>query len=189
MNIFIIDCCPARLSVESQKGINAVQICSRYVPLRTRRVLLLYKVYGDSAFLVLNWTSLNSVTTLLALSWRYVYSCLHPTDTVDVVFKGKYLLLDNMFLLGETFTKKWKKDSICRKPEMCTTFLFFPPFKFRISRNNSVFINYFFLFNLHLNVIIMCLFYLWMDCSKKKYILKKNFIWRIETALLILAHE
>ena len=31
------------------------------VPLRTRRVLLLYKVYGNSAFLVLNGTLLNSV--------------------------------------------------------------------------------------------------------------------------------
>ena len=38
------------------------------VPLRTRRALLLYRVYGDSALVVLNLTSLNSVNALLALS-------------------------------------------------------------------------------------------------------------------------
>ena len=36
-------------------------------PLRTRRALSLYKVYGDSALLVLSGTSLNSVNALLAL--------------------------------------------------------------------------------------------------------------------------
>ena len=41
------------------------------VPLRTRRVLLLYKVNGDSALLVLNGTSLICNSALLALSWRY----------------------------------------------------------------------------------------------------------------------
>ena len=40
------------------------------VPLRTRRGLLLYKVYGDSSFLVLNGTPLISINTLLALSRR-----------------------------------------------------------------------------------------------------------------------
>ena len=51
-------------SVKSKKGVNDLD-----VPLRTRRVLLLtYKVYGDSAILVLNSTSLNSVNALLALS-------------------------------------------------------------------------------------------------------------------------
>ena len=38
------------------------------VPLRTRRVLLLYKVYGDSALLVLNGTSLNRDSALLVLN-------------------------------------------------------------------------------------------------------------------------
>ena len=38
------------------------------VPLRTRRALLLYKVYGDSALLVLNGTSLNFNNALLALN-------------------------------------------------------------------------------------------------------------------------
>ena len=51
-------------SVESQKGVNAVQD----VPLRTRRALSLYKFYGDSALLVLNGASLNNVNALLALS-------------------------------------------------------------------------------------------------------------------------
>ena len=39
-------------------------------PLRTRRALSLYKVYGDIALLVLNGTSLNSDSALLALNWR-----------------------------------------------------------------------------------------------------------------------
>ena len=42
------------------------------VQLRTRRVLSLYKVSGDSALLVLNGTSLKSVKALLALSRRHV---------------------------------------------------------------------------------------------------------------------
>ena len=42
-------------------------------PLRTRRALLLYKVEGDSALLVLNETSLNSDSALLALNWQYMY--------------------------------------------------------------------------------------------------------------------
>ena len=41
------------------------------VPLRTRRALLLYKVYGDSALLVLNGNSLICNNALLALNWRY----------------------------------------------------------------------------------------------------------------------
>ena len=40
------------------------------VLLRTRRVLSLYKVYGDIALLVLNGTSLNIINALLALSRR-----------------------------------------------------------------------------------------------------------------------
>ena len=43
------------------------------VPLKTRRVLLLYNVYWESALLVLSKTLLNSVNALLALSWRYVF--------------------------------------------------------------------------------------------------------------------
>ena len=39
------------------------------VPLRTRRVLLLYKVNGNSALLVLNGTSLICNNALLTLSW------------------------------------------------------------------------------------------------------------------------
>ena len=40
------------------------------VLLRTKRALSLYKVYGDSALLVLNRTSLNSESALLALNWQ-----------------------------------------------------------------------------------------------------------------------
>ena len=38
------------------------------VQLRTVTALSLYNVYGDSALLVLNGTSLNSINALLALS-------------------------------------------------------------------------------------------------------------------------
>ena len=50
--------------IESQKGVTTD------IPLRTRRALLLYKVYGDSALLVLNW-SLKSINALLALGIQY----------------------------------------------------------------------------------------------------------------------
>ena len=56
-------------SVESQKGVIVVR---PDVLLRTKRVLLLYKVYGDSALLVLNSTSLNCNNALLALNWQIV---------------------------------------------------------------------------------------------------------------------
>ena len=78
-------------SIENQKGTINIQICSvenqkgiiKYVPLRTRRPLSLYKVYGNSALLVLNGTSLNSDSTLLALNWRckvfmsIIFSSIH----------------------------------------------------------------------------------------------------------------
>ena len=38
------------------------------IPLRTKRALSLYKVYGDSILLVLNGTSLKIVNAILALS-------------------------------------------------------------------------------------------------------------------------
>ena len=38
------------------------------VPLRTRRALLLYKVYGNSSLLLFNRTSFNSDSLLMALS-------------------------------------------------------------------------------------------------------------------------
>ena len=46
-------------------------------PLRARRALSLYKVYGSSALLVLNGTSLNCSNALLALNWRFVKSLSH----------------------------------------------------------------------------------------------------------------
>ena len=50
---------------------------SKGVPLRTRRALSLYQVYGDSALLVLNGTSLNCLNVLLALSRRVSSFNLH----------------------------------------------------------------------------------------------------------------
>ena len=55
----------------------ALKLQLKDVPLRTRRVLLLYiEVYGDSALLVLNWTSLICNNALLALGWRFVLTYL-----------------------------------------------------------------------------------------------------------------
>ena len=59
------------LSVDMRTRRVLMQIKDVPLSLRARRAFLLYKVYGDSALLVLNGTSLNSVNTLLALSWQY----------------------------------------------------------------------------------------------------------------------
>ena len=55
------------ISVESQKGIIAVHRCS----LENQKGVLLYKVFSDSALLVLNGTSLNCNNVLLALNRQY----------------------------------------------------------------------------------------------------------------------
>ena len=54
-------------SVESQKGVIAAQRCS----VENQKRLMLYKVYGNSALLVLNGTSVSCNNALLALNWRY----------------------------------------------------------------------------------------------------------------------
>ena len=59
-----------RCSVENQKGTITIQRCS-IEWLRTRRALSPWTLYSDSALLVLNGTSLNIYTALLALNWRH----------------------------------------------------------------------------------------------------------------------
>ena len=70
------------------------------VPLRTRRALSLYKVYGDNALLVHNGTSLNSISALLALSRRLLlpvavetihapYPLSHQSDPFQLFSWGK----------------------------------------------------------------------------------------------------
>ena len=59
------------LSVENLRARRALSLFNN-VPMRTRRVLLLAKDYGESALLVLNRTSLNSVNALLVLSRQHV---------------------------------------------------------------------------------------------------------------------
>ena len=51
----------------------SMAIAPFWFSMRTRRVLLLYKVNGDSALLVLNGTLLNSDNALLVLSRRHIY--------------------------------------------------------------------------------------------------------------------
>ena len=52
-------------SFESQKGTNTAQWCSIE---NQKGAIAIYKVYGNSTFLVLNGTSLNSANALLVLS-------------------------------------------------------------------------------------------------------------------------
>ena len=84
---------------------NCLTPISSDVPLRTRRVLSLYKVYDDSALLVLKWTSLNCNNALLALNWRYFPSlfycqcegmCHYPWIT-------KKLLISNLSKIAWSF--------------------------------------------------------------------------------------
>ena len=49
--------------------------------LRARRALLLYKVYGNSALLLLNRTSLNSVNAHLVPSRRYANDVITHAQT------------------------------------------------------------------------------------------------------------
>ena len=58
-------------SVESKKGVSAVQRCS----VENQKVLLPYKVYSSSRLLVLNETLLNGINVLLALSRWYLCVC------------------------------------------------------------------------------------------------------------------
>ena len=65
----VIICTPFRiyrqLSVDCQKGVNAVQRCSIE---NQKGAIAVQSLYGDSALLVLNGISLNSVNTLLAVN-------------------------------------------------------------------------------------------------------------------------
>ena len=56
--------------------------------LRTRRVLSLYKVYGDSALLVLNGTSLNSINALLVLRRYFHENCTVPVVAWELLRLG-----------------------------------------------------------------------------------------------------
>ena len=54
------------------------------VPSRTRKVLSLYKVYGNSALLVLNGTSLNIDSALLPLNWRICWLFCFFQDAIHI---------------------------------------------------------------------------------------------------------
>ena len=61
------------LLLQTHHQLRATNVFSQFkdVLLRTRRVLYLYKVGGDSTLLVLNGTSLNTVNALLVLNQRH----------------------------------------------------------------------------------------------------------------------
>ena len=62
------------------------------VSLRTRRALLLYKVFGDSTLLDLNGTSLNSISALLDLNWRYYFLPLF-VESIIFIYKLIFFLI------------------------------------------------------------------------------------------------
>ena len=81
-------------SVESQKGV----MMFKDVRLRTRRVMSLYSLWriGDSALLVLNRTSLNSINVLLTLSWRYWFIDLVSFED-NKTFKPHQIIQDSSY--------------------------------------------------------------------------------------------
>ena len=86
------------------------------VPLRTRRVLSLYKLYGDSALLVLNGTVMNRINTLLALSRQYivwVMSCLFRVCIVCQIFKDLKLMTKSVSSMI-----RWQMNEGCQKFEL-----------------------------------------------------------------------
>ena len=63
------------------------------VPLTTRRAQLLYKVYGDSTLLVLNRTSLNSDSALLALNWWKHHKTIWHVSLLMLCMGGSRILI------------------------------------------------------------------------------------------------
>ena len=82
------------------------------VPLRTRRALLLYKVYGNSALLVLNGTSLICNNALLALNWRHTFMPLIKWDKFFTsylfkIFIWEYFLCPSALVQLEMNVLEW----------------------------------------------------------------------------------
>ena len=68
-----VEYCLINVKINAYRQLRATRALSLFndVSLRTRRALSLYKVYGDSALLVLSRILLNIVNSLLVLSYRY----------------------------------------------------------------------------------------------------------------------
>ena len=81
-----------------------------YVPLTTRQVLLLYKVYGDSALLLLNGTSLNNINAHLVLNGHYTFSSFAfiSTTSFPYVYFSYSVLLFNLIYRSERLIMQWK---------------------------------------------------------------------------------
>ena len=60
------------ISILRQLRVRKALLIFKDVPLRTRRALSLYNVYGDNALPVLSGVSLNRDSGLLDLNWRFV---------------------------------------------------------------------------------------------------------------------
>ena len=95
-------------SVENQKG--AISNISDD-PLRTRRALSLYTVYGSSAFLVVNKTLFNSDNALLSLNWQYCFSDSIFWDWKLYIRVSLTFLYETICILmvwkGNMFLKAW----------------------------------------------------------------------------------
>ena len=86
-------------------------------PLRTRRMLSMYKVYGTSALLVLNGTLFDSVNTILAFSRRYAAKVdSYNWFNAFVICSWKLNSTGSKYLYSITFTVNfWFIQKLCWK--------------------------------------------------------------------------
>ena len=68
---------------------------------------MLYKVYGDSTLLVLNGTSLNSDSALLALNWQIMQLCVIVINAYNVSISA---VVDKRYVnkIGDKTASFWK---------------------------------------------------------------------------------
>ena len=71
LHVFVFDVSSVYRHLRARRALMHI----KDVPLRTRRALLPFTLYSNSALLVLNGTSLSCNNALLALNWRY---CMSP---------------------------------------------------------------------------------------------------------------
>ena len=84
------------------------------VPLRTRRALSLYNVYGNSALLVLNETLSNCDNALLALNWGYAhhikeftFSSTSPIISIESIWLSSVTVFQTIALVHAYIFSLW----------------------------------------------------------------------------------
>ena len=121
------------LSVESQKGIIAIQRCSID---NQKGAIAVQSLWLSSALLVLNGTSLICNNALLALNWRI--SMLQSTNKayhlVDILFdKSRYVKVCSWQITFSFVPSKFPDVSLTKKQETHISGL--PWFNIRVTRN------------------------------------------------------